>query len=313
MTRIVFFGTPEEAVPALRQLHGRFGVALVVTQPDRPRGRSGRPMPPPVKEFALEAGIPVVQPTSGTEIADSVDDGYDLGVVVAYGRILRPEVLDAFRYGILNIHFSLLPRWRGAAPVSRALMAGDTMTGVTIIRLDEGLDTGPVLTAQVVDIHPSEDAGALTTRLAEMGAHLLTSVVPGYLAGEVVPVEQTDDGVTYAAKLESGDRVLDGTTEVDVFLGRIRGLAPSPGATLTIDGDVHKILAAHAGGTPPGPGRWELDDGRPVVNVGGVGVIIDLLQPPGKRPMDGDEWVRGRRRSDGNVGSRGTEYGVRGT
>src|SRR5690606_39699141 len=126
---------------------------------------------------------------------------FDLGDVVAYGRLLRPEVLALPVRGVLNVHFSLLPRWRGAAPVARALMAGDTMTGVTIIRLDEGLDTGPVLTAQLVDIHPSEDAGTLTDRLARLGARLLVSVIPGYLSGEVVPVPQTDDGVTYAEKI----------------------------------------------------------------------------------------------------------------
>lgn len=302
MTRIVFFGTPEEAVPTLEALAERHEVALVVTQPDRPRGRSGRPQPPPVKEEAERLGLRVAQPATGEELASVVTgDRFDLGVVVAYGRILRPAVLEAPTGGMLNVHFSLLPRWRGAAPVARALMAGDTMTGVTIIRLDEGLDTGPVLTAQLVDIHPAEDAGTLSARLAHLGARLLVSVIPGYLSGEVVPVPQSDDGVTYAEKITAADRPLGGIADPSEFLARVRGLAPDPGAVLTIDGEPHRVLAARIGEGSPGPGRWELWNGIPVVSVGRHGVELLTLQPPGKRPMAGDAWARGRQRREGTV------------
>ena len=304
MTSIVFFGTPEEAVPTLHELAERYDVRLVVTQPDRPKGRSGRPQPPPVKTEAEALGLEVAQPTRSEELIDVLGSRgpFDLGVVVAYGRILRPEVLVVPAHGILNVHFSLLPRWRGAAPVARALMAGDTMTGVTIIRLDEGLDTGPVLTAQLVDIHPSEDAGTLTDRLARLGARLLVSVIPGYLSGEVVPVPQTDDGVTYAEKITAADRPLDGIGDPAVFLARVRGLAPEPGAVLRIDGEPHKVLAARIDGAPPPEGTWELRDGYPVVPVGESGVTLVRLQPPGGRPMGGDAWARGRRRTGGAVG-----------
>lgn len=304
MTRLVFFGTPEEAVPALELLAERWEIGLVVTQPDRPRGRSGRPQPPPIKEEAERLGLPLAQPASSGAIASEVSDRgpFDLGVVVAYGKILSEEVLGLAEHGILNVHFSLLPRWRGAAPVARALMAGDAMTGVTIIRLDRGLDTGPVLTAQLVDIHPSEDCGTLTARLAHLGARLLASVIPGYLAGEVVPVPQSDDGVTYAARITAEDRDLGGVDDPSEFLARVRGLAPDPGAVLTIDGEPHKVLAARVDGDAPPAGTWVMRHGLPVIAVGGVGVELVTLQPPGKRPMGADAWLRGRRRTGGSVG-----------
>lgn len=296
-------GTPEEAVPTLESLAARYEVQLVVTQPDRARGRSGRPQPPPVKQEAERLGLKVAQPDTGTELAEVVGAGnFDLGVVVAYGRILRPGILDAPAEGILNVHFSLLPRWRGAAPVARALMAGDTMTGVTIIRLDEGLDTGPVLTAQLVDIHPAEDAGTLSARLAHLGAGLLGSVIPGYLSGEVVPVPQSDDGATYADKVTAADRPLGDIDDPSVFLARVRGLAPDPGAILEIDGEPHKVLAARMGEHAPEPGHWELIGGVPVAAVGDRGVELVTVQPPGGRPMGGEAWARGRHRQGGTVG-----------
>ena len=304
MTRLVFFGTPTEAVPALDALSNGFDLGLVVTQPDRPRGRSRSPMPSAVKESAVAMGVPVAQPSSTAELVDAIDrhGTFDLGIVVAYGRILRPEVLHRPSHGILNIHFSLLPRWRGAAPVARALMAGDNMTGVTVIVLDEGLDTGPVLTAQAVDIHPAEHAGALTDRLAIIGARLLVSVIPGYLAGDLLPLPQSDDGMTYAPKITAADRVLQGDDDPAVFLGRVRGLAPSPGALLEIDGEVHKVLAARAWGRPPSLGKWEAQEGIPVIGVGGAGVALTVLQPSGRRPQRGEDWVRGRHRTKGVVG-----------
>jgi methionyl-tRNA formyltransferase len=303
MTRIVFFGTPEEALPALEALQRQHQVELVVTQPDRPRGRSGRPQPTPVKTFATDAGIPVVQPQTRAELATSLPPDAELGVVVAFGRILRPEVLAAFRHGLLNIHFSLLPRWRGAAPVARALMAGDTMTGVTIIRLDDGLDTGPVLTAKAVDIGPEENAGQLTDRLAEVGAALLARSLPRYVEGSLVPVVQSSEGASYAGKLQPVDRILDQDGDQAVFLGRVRGLAPSPGALLTIDGESVKVLNAVPVESCPPEGSWEAQEEGPVVNVGGSGVALTVLQSPGKRAQSGGDWVRGRHRRTGSVGS----------
>lgn len=304
MTRIVFLGTPEAAIPTLLALSDRFDVGLAVTQPDRPRGRSGTPQPPPVKERAEDLGIPVTQPKRRGEIASAISyaGSFDLGVVVAYGMILDPEVLALPEAGLLNVHFSLLPRWRGAAPVARALMAGDAMTGVTIIKLDEGLDTGPVLTAQAVDIEPEEDSGQLTGRLARVGARLITSTIPGYLAGDIESIPQSDDGATYAHKITTEDRPLHLQGTPAEFVARVRGLAPEPGATLEIDGERHKILSAREVEWAPDAGTWALHGDSPVVAVGEGGVELVELQPPGKRPQPGADWARGRRSSQGRVG-----------
>lgn len=303
MTRIVFLGTPQAAVPTLQQLDSGFDLGLVVTQPDRPKGRSPNPVPPPVKEAATRLGLDVAQPETGAELYESIQAGgpFDVGIVVAYGRILRPELLALPSRGFLNVHFSLLPRWRGAAPVERALIAGDEMTGVTIIKLDEGLDTGPVLTAQAIDIRPTDTGGSLTDRLAALGARLLGSVLGGYIAGDIEPVPQVDDGVTYADKIISDDRPLDLSAMPDDFVNKVRALAPSPAATLEIDGDRHKILAAAKSEATPAAGTWVEHEGMPVVSVGAGGVALVELQPPGKKPQAGADWLRGRRRSKGEV------------
>lgn len=301
MTRIVFLGTPESAVPTLESLAGRFEVDLVVTQPDRPRGRSGTPAPPPVKVTAQELGIEVIQPSKSSEIAGLMADRseFDLGVVVAYGKILRPDVLTLPQMGLLNVHFSLLPRWRGAAPVARALLAGDEMTGVTIIKIDEGLDTGPVLTAQALDIRPTENAGELTDRLAHLGARLIFEVVPRYVSGEMVPVEQSDEGLEYAHKVEPEDRPLGTSNSAPAFVNRVRALAPRPGATLEIDGERFKILAARSVDHDVPSGEWQALDGQPVVGVADGAVALLEVQPPGKRAMSGEEWLRGVRKGRG--------------
>ena len=304
MARLVFLGTPQAAAPTLELLDENHDVGLVVTQPDRPRGRSAEPMPPPVKELAVAHDLPLVQPTSRAELANAIaaHGPFDVGVVVAFGRILGPEILTAPEEGLLNVHFSLLPRWRGAAPVARALMAGDPMTGVTIIRLDEGLDTGPVVTAQAIDIRDDENAGELTNRLATLGARLLVHALPDYLKGSLEPVPQSDDGLTYADKIEPMDRPIDSNSDVDSVVANVRGLAPSPAATLEIDGDIHKILEARVSSNrSPQLGTWEAVDGVPVVGFRDGGVELVTLQSAGKKPHSGEEWLRGRHRARGVV------------
>lgn len=304
MTRVVFLGTPPAAVPTLELLDAGFEVGLVVTRPDRPKGRSGRPSPPPVKEIARGLGLAVAQPTSGGELRARLEESspFDVGVVVAYGRILTSDVLAIPARGMVNVHFSLLPRWRGAAPVQRALMAGDEMTGVSIIRLDEGLDTGPVLTAQAIDIPAEDDAGSLSERLALIGARLLVAVLDDYVAGRVVPVTQSDDGVTYAEKIISDDRPLDVSGTVQQFVRKVRALAPEPAATLVIDGDVHKIFRAAPHEESPPQGTWVEHDGLPVIGTADGGVSLLALQPPGRRVQAGEDWIRGRRRPGGTIG-----------
>jgi methionyl-tRNA formyltransferase len=303
MIRIVFLGTPESAVPTLRELVRRYDIGLVITQPDRPRGRSKQPVPPPVKAFALDNAMTVAQPETATDLQAVISEHgpFDLGVVVAYGRILANEILAAPGAGMLNVHFSLLPRWRGAAPVARAVMAGDAMTGVTIIKIAEELDAGDVLTAQAVDVGPEENAGELTDRLAQIGARLVTQSIPGYLAGTTVPVPQSDDGLTYASKLTPRDRALEVSSSPEEFINKVRGLAPEPGAVLRIGGESYQVLAARLHEHRPEPGNWEAVEGVPVVAVGGGGVELVTVLPPGKKPMDGDAWLRGARVTSGRV------------
>lgn len=304
MARVVFLGTPEAAVPTLAALADRHDVALVVTRPDRPRGRSRRPIAPPVKEHATSRGLQVTQPNNRSELAAAFEDHgpYDAGVVVAYGRILRPEVLEVPEHGLLNVHFSLLPRWRGAAPVSRALMAGDPMTGVTIMKLDEGLDTGPVLTAQAIDIPPGMNAGELTETLADLGARLLVDTLRRYLQGALAPVPQTDDGVTYADKIEKEDRPIDVGADAESVVAQVRGLSPSPAATLEIDGETHKIYEARVVDAPVDRGTWAIVDGRPLVGLRSGTIELLTLQPPGKTPRAGAEWANGRQQDSGVIG-----------
>lgn len=303
MSRVVFLGTPRAAVPTLDALVVDHDVDLVITQPDRPRGRSGTPQPPPVKERAAEHGLNVAQPATSAELAGVIEEHgpFDVGVVVAFGRILRPEVLERPRHGMVNVHFSLLPRWRGAAPVARALMAGDTMTGVTIMKLDEGLDTGPIISAQAIDIPPDDDAGRLTDRLAMMGARLLARELPRYLSGELEPVTQTDEDASYAEKIEKSDRPIDVQADAESVVAQVRGLSPSPAATLEIDGQAHKVLATQVSEHEVETGTWSDVEGRPVVGVGDGSIELLVVQPPGKTPQSGVDWLHGRQRSGGVV------------
>jgi methionyl-tRNA formyltransferase len=303
VSRVAFLGTPEAALPTLRSLVAAHDVPVVITQPDRQKGRGRAITSPPVKIEADRLGLRVFQPSSSGEAAEALASAGDLdvAVVVAYGRILRPEALAVPAHGMLNLHFSLLPRWRGAAPVNRALMAGDPMTGVTVFRLDEGLDTGPVLTAQAVDIDEEETAGELTSRLATVGARLIAGAIPPYLDGLLEPVPQSDDGLVYASKIEPGERAVrvDGSRVEEV--NRVRALSPEPGATLVIDGEAHQVLHARLHETTPGTGRWMDANGVPIAGLGDGGVQLVTLLPSGKRPMSGEAWLRGLRRSGGLI------------
>jgi len=303
MARVVFLGTPEAAVPTLERLSSEHEVALVVTQPDRAKGRSGTPSPPPVKEAAVRMRLPVAQPEKGEQLASILEEHepLDVGVVVAFGRILKPGVLELPEHGMVNVHFSLLPRWRGAAPVARALMAGDSMTGVTLMRLDEGLDTGPILTAKAIDIPSDDDAGALTDRLAELGARLLVDKLPAYLAGSIEPVPQSDDGLTYAEKVEKRDRPIDVLGHADEALRKVRALAPSPAATLIIDGEPFKIFAAKTAEAHLEPGTWAVAEGRLLAALAHGTIELVRLQPPGKRAMSGSQWVNGQQEDHGEI------------
>ena len=208
--RAVFLGTPAAAIPSLASLCQVIDVVSVITRPDRPRGRGGATAAPPVKLASLEWGFPVEQPSSRAELAAVLDGaGADVGVVVAYGRLLDRQALAATRIGYVNVHFSLLPRWRGAAPVERSIMAGDAVTGVSLMRLDEGLDTGAIIAVNETDISEDDTGGSLTARLADLGGQLLADHLPDYLAGSLQPADQIDTAATYAARLTPEEARLD--------------------------------------------------------------------------------------------------------
>lgn len=294
--RTVFAGTPPEAVPSLEALSRIGEVDLVITRPDRPQGRSRAPRPPAVKTAAASLGLTVAQPATAGELEEVLGTrAFDVGVVVAFGMILRPLALAAPSAGFLNVHFSLLPRWRGAAPVERAIMAGDTSTGVSIMVMDEGLDTGPVVTREEIPIHAGDTGGSLRERLAYMGARLLGDTLPAWFEGQLGAVPQDPAGATYAARIEPGDRLVSSGMSVVEFVDRVRALSPTPGARLMIGSEYHKILGATPADDGPNRGEWESSDGLPRFGLADGSVLIGEIQPPGRRPMTGEEWLRGRR------------------
>jgi methionyl-tRNA formyltransferase len=295
--RVAFAGTPEVAVPALRSLaRSRHEVALVVTQPEKPRGRSGRPSPTPVARAAQELGLPLVAPVSinAPEVVEELErSGAAALCVVAFGQILRAPLLAA--RPCINVHFSLLPAYRGAAPVERAIMDGRTETGVTIMLMDEGLDTGPTVSSRRVEIGPEEDAGSLAARLAEVGAELLVEAVDALEAGTLHPTPQPELGVSLAPKITDEDRRLDVARPAVELANRVRALSPHLGATLTIDGERFKVWRARAreAAAPPGLSRA---DGALVLGCGEGSLEILELQPPGRARMDAAAFLRGWRR-----------------
>ena len=290
--RIIFMGTPDFAVPTLRALH-RAGheVVAVYSQPPAPAGRGKKLQPSPVHRMADDLGIPVRIPKSLRK-AEAQEEfaalGADVAVVAAYGLILPQPVLDAPRHGCLNVHASLLPRWRGAAPIHRAVMAGDEVTGVTIMQMEAGLDTGPML-AKVTTPIRDKTTGELTTELAELGANLMVEVLAGI--EDLAPQAQPEEGVTYAAKIDKAEARIDWQRRADELARHIHGLAPFPGAWCEIGGERVKLLRAEAldaGGVP----GTVLDDRLTIAC--GTGAIRPLrLQRAGKPAMAVDDFLRG--------------------
>ncbi len=293
--RAAFLGTPTAAVPTLAALVDVADVAVVVTRPDAARGRSGAKLSPPIKVAAHEWGIPVAQPTSHLELRDVIaEHAVDLGVVVAYGRILRPEVLAIPRYGFLNVHFSLLPRWRGAAPVERAIMAGDAVTGVSLMAIDEGLDTGPVVAVRETPIAEDETGGTLTARLSYLGAELLDDTFPGFLSGARVPAPQIEAAATHAAPLSVAEARIDLQQGAAAARRVVMAFNPRPGAWTMVEGERLKIWQASDTEEDVAAGHIEVHGGRPVLGFWDGALALDEVQPAGKRPMAGTDWVRGR-------------------
>lgn len=295
-------GTPEYALPSLERLVERYSVVGVVTQPDRPAGRGRRVEMSPVKEMALAEGIPVFQPARlrNVEAVEHIRAwAPDVIVVVAFGQILPGAVLGIPPHGVLNVHASLLPRWRGASPIQGALLAGDAVTGVTIMKLDEGVDTGPILAMRQIQIGPEESAGDLEPRLARLGADLLTEVLPAYLGGALVPYAQPVEGVTMTRLLRASQAMLDWSASAESLHNQVRAFSPTPGAYTIWDGLRVKVLkstvAPRDAAIGLAPGTVRMWHELPVVATGEGCLALVEVQIAGKRPMDGGAFVRGRR------------------
>jgi methionyl-tRNA formyltransferase len=297
--RIVFFGTPVFAVASLQALlHGRFTVAGVVTQPDKPQGRSRSELiPPPVKVAALAAGIPVLQPVRpvGDVFAACLRHLQpDLGVVVAYGHILRPDVLSVPTRGMINVHASLLPRHRGAAPIQHAILAGDSETGVSIMQMEEGLDSGPVLHQVVTPVGADETAGVLAGRLAELGASALIETITRFSSGLAHPTAQEHARATYAPKLDREQAHLQWQKDSATLVRQIRAFDPAPGAWTELDGSTLKFFGARVTPASGEPGTVLETAGRLVVAAGDGAVAVSEVQPAGKTRIPVEAWLRGR-------------------
>ncbi len=297
--RIVYFGSPDFSIPALNALAVHFSVVGVVTQPDRPAGRGGRFKPPAVKIAAMELGIPVIQPEKvrAPEAMQQLRDWTpDLVVVAAYGQILRQDLLDLPPLGCLNIHGSILPRWRGAAPIQAAILAGDVETGITIMKMDSGVDTGPILSQRYIPIAPHDTGGMLFQKLAPVGAELLLETLPRYLAGELVPRPQPAQGITYAPMLKKGDGLLDFDQPALALERKVRAFNPWPGTSFPWNGVPLKVL--HAGLkeiNSPGVGKRFTLDGLPSLGTSQGVLVLEEVQPAGRRPMSGRAFLAGAR------------------
>jgi methionyl-tRNA formyltransferase len=293
--RLAYMGTPDFAVPALRALLAAgHDIAAVYTQPPRPAGRGQREQRSPVHEFAAERGIPVRTPVSLKKEEAQRDFaalGFDAAVVAAYGLILPHAILAAPKRGCLNIHASLLPRWRGAAPIQRALLAGDTETGVTIMQMDEGLDTGAMLAKEVTAVTAGDTAQTLHDRLSEIGARAIVETLARLDTLE--PVPQPADGVTYAAKLTKDEGRLDWSRSASQLARQVRAFDPWPGAWFEYRGDRIKVLAAIEVGTDATAEPGVVIDGQATIACGAGALQLTRLQRPGKGPLPAGEFLRG--------------------
>jgi methionyl-tRNA formyltransferase len=289
-------GSPDFAVPSLKALTDVYPVVGVVTQPDREAGRGRTLVAPPVKHVALELGLPVMQPEklrTPEAMAQLQSWAPDLVVVAAFGQILRLAVLDLPRYGCVNVHGSLLPRWRGAAPIQAAILADDQETGITIMKMDSGVDTGPMLSQRAMPIKPDDTAGSLFERLSTLGAELLIETLPRYLTGEIQPQPQPEEGVTYASMLKKEDGLLDFTLSADELARRVRAFNPWPGAFFEWQGGLIKVHQAHAVEGRTELGAHLIHQKSPAIGTGDGILVLDIVQPAGKKPMDGKAFLAG--------------------
>ena len=304
--RIVFAGTPEPALPSLRRLidSPRHEVVAVLTRPDAASGRRGKPSPSPVAQLALERGIPVLRPerpNSDEFVAELNDLAPEACAVVAYGALLRDGLLAVPPHGWINLHFSLLPAWRGAAPVQAAIAAGDTVTGATTFRIEPALDSGPIYGVVTETIRPNDTAGELLDRLSISGAALLETTMDGIADGRLSPVPQPSDGVTVAPKVTVDDARVRWDLPAHVVERRIRAVTPNPGAW-TLVGELRiklgPVTIDDSAPDPLAPGAIQVLRSGVRVGTASQPVLLGTVQPPGKKQMDAAAWARGARLDD---------------
>ena len=296
LVRTVFMGSPEFALPTLQRLAEQVMLMGVVTQPDRPAGRGRQLAPPPVKLLAGALGVPCIQPERLRQpdaLAQLQAWQPELIVVAAFGQILRPAVLDLPPFGCINVHASLLPRWRGAAPVNAAILHGDTETGVTIMRMDPGIDTGPMLSQRAEPILPEDTALSLGGRLAELGSRLLIETLPAYLDGSLPPQPQDEFLATYAPMLKKEDGRLDFNASAEALARRVRAFTPWPGTFTIWQEEVLKILRAHAVPGQAAPGTLLVHQGLPALGCADGLLVLDEVQPAGKTVRPGKVFLQG--------------------
>ncbi|MET0304147.1 MAG: methionyl-tRNA formyltransferase [Microbacteriaceae bacterium] len=295
--RLIFAGSPAAAVPSLERLIASpHDVVAVVTREDTPQGRKRVITPTPVATTAEAHGIPVIKTNRISSVADDlIALQPDLGVIVAYGGLVREPLLNAFPHGWINLHFSILPKWRGAAPVQRAIMAGDTETGASVFRLVDELDAGPVFAEQRTPIGRHQNAGTLLEQLADSGADTLLEVVDALADGTAVATEQTGDA-TLAPKMVLADGRIDWTLDAEQIAARIRGTTPEPGAFTTHGETRVKVLDASVAHDITGlaPGAVDLRSGQVVVGTGDGAIQLVTVLPAGRRTMEAAAWWRGR-------------------
>lgn len=298
--RVVFMGSPEFSVPILDALAKEVNVVGVVTQPDRPKGRGRKLVSPPVKELALQLGIPVIQPGRLRKDNDArqqlQDWNANLFIVAAFGQILPQDILDIPRFGCINVHTSLLPRWRGASPIQHAILHGDAETGVTIMLMDAGMDTGPMLTQERIPISSGTTYKELEMTLSHLGAKVLVDTLPGYVNGTIQPMPQPENGVTKASLIKKEDGLLDFTKNTQDLVNQVHAFNPWPSAFLP-DGTlkVHRAHAIRAIDEGVKVGTHAEEEHLPAIRCSDGWLVLVEVQPQGKKKMAGDVFLRGNR------------------
>jgi methionyl-tRNA formyltransferase len=301
MTNVIFMGSPQFAVPTLEALARDHTVLAVFTQPDKPAGRGQQLTAVPVKHWAVEHNVPVHQPKSFRKDPAAIEVLRDLKpdviVVAAYGLILPQAVLDVPRFGCLNLHGSILPRHRGAAPITSAILAGDAETGITIMKMDAGLDTGPMLSIAHEAIHPDDTTASLSERLSLIGAQLMAETLPKYLSGEIVPQPQPEDGVTYSPKIDKANAQIDWSKPAVEIERMVRAYVPWPGTQTMWNGQIVKVVRTQVTG-----GMRDEEIGRVVkLSDGSIGavtgegvLVLKEIQLAGRKAMKTEDFVRGQ-------------------